>query len=113
MKLVRILLACFALILFVSLMSACGGGSERNDLLAASEELQVEVVNLMRDFRILLDEYSSLQEEIRYLQEQLAAIDPPTKVCVANFCHPLKKGDCDTMLCERFNWCRNKCSFMK
>jgi len=33
--------------------------------------------------------------------------DPPTKVCYANFCHPLKKGDCDTSLAERFNWCRN------
>ena len=39
--------------------------------------------------------------------EYKRGLDPPTKVCAANLGHPLRKGDCDTTLCERFNWCRN------
>ncbi|MCL1842774.1 MAG: hypothetical protein FWF79_03085 [Defluviitaleaceae bacterium] len=33
--------------------------------------------------------------------------DPPIEVCHANSNHPPKRGDCDTNLAERFNWCRN------
>ena len=34
-------------------------------------------------------------------------IDPPIEVCQANSNHPPKRGDCDTNIAERFNWCRN------
>ncbi|MCL1843167.1 MAG: hypothetical protein FWF79_05090 [Defluviitaleaceae bacterium] len=34
-------------------------------------------------------------------------IDPPIEVCQANSNHPPKRGDCDTSIAERFNWCRN------
>ncbi|MCL1843288.1 MAG: glycosyltransferase family 39 protein [Defluviitaleaceae bacterium] len=33
--------------------------------------------------------------------------DPPIEVCRANSNHPPKRGDCDTNIAERFNWCRN------
>ncbi|MCL1843532.1 MAG: hypothetical protein FWF79_06940, partial [Defluviitaleaceae bacterium] len=32
-------------------------------------------------------------------------IDPPIEVCQANSNHPPKRGDCDTNIAERFNWC--------
>ncbi|MCL1842762.1 MAG: PfkB family carbohydrate kinase, partial [Defluviitaleaceae bacterium] len=31
----------------------------------------------------------------------------PIEVCQANSNHPPKRGDCDTNIAERFNWCRN------
>ncbi|MCL1843388.1 MAG: sortase [Defluviitaleaceae bacterium] len=34
-------------------------------------------------------------------------IDPPIEVCQANSNHPPKRGDCDTNIAEKFNWCRN------
>ena len=34
-------------------------------------------------------------------------IDPPIEACPASSNHPLKKGDCNTTLVERNNWCRN------
>ncbi|MCL1843784.1 MAG: RluA family pseudouridine synthase [Defluviitaleaceae bacterium] len=34
-------------------------------------------------------------------------IDPPIEVCQANYNHPPKRGDCDTNIAEKFNWCRN------
>ena len=42
---------------------------------------------------ILLDAYMKQNPET-------IVIEPPTKVCAANFCHPLRKGDCDTTLYE-------------
>jgi len=38
---------------------------------------------------------------------QVENIDPPAEACLASFSHPLKKEDCDTILAERINWCRN------
>ncbi|MCL1842460.1 MAG: thioesterase, partial [Defluviitaleaceae bacterium] len=37
----------------------------------------------------------------------------PIEVCQANSNHPPKRGDCDTNIAERFNWCRNKIAGMQ
>ncbi|MCL1843060.1 MAG: tRNA (guanosine(37)-N1)-methyltransferase TrmD [Defluviitaleaceae bacterium] len=49
----------------------------------------------------VFDAHAHVLEHIR------ANIDPPIEVCQANSNHPPERGDCDTNLAERFNWCRN------
>jgi len=58
----------------------------------ATEESDIDIVALVDDEMSILN---------------FCDIDPPIEVCQANYNHPPKRGDCDTNIAERFNWCRN------